>query len=133
MPWKKPYRPKSDNGITQPFTSGIVTIYNVEDVAEPRFYPDVRQIQKVKLRYEERSLGLQRYYNEQQNQVQVERVIRCPRYMDVTNQDIAETEDGKRYRIDIVQAIMDVFPPCMDLTLEKYEQNPTDETKGGEV
>ena len=65
--------------------------------------------------------------------MQVERVIRCPRYMDVTNQDIAETEDGKRYRIDIVQAIMDVFPPCMDLTLEKYEQNPTDETKGGEV
>ena len=93
----------------------------------------MRLIQKVKLRYEERSLGLQRYYNEQQNQVQVERVIRCPRYMDVTNQDIAETEDGKRYRIDIVQAIMGVFPPCMDLTLDKYEQNPTDETKGGEV
>ena len=109
MPWEKPYRPKSDNGITQPFTSGIVTIYNVEDVAEPGFFPDVRLIQKVKLRYEERSLGLQRYYNEQQNQVQVERVIRCPRYMDVTNQDIAETEDGKRYRIDIVQAIMGVF------------------------
>ena len=83
MAWSRPYRPKTDNGVTQPFTSGIVTIYSEQNVAPPGYLPQVQLIEKVTLRYEERSLGLQRYFNAQQNQVQVERVIRCPRYAGV--------------------------------------------------
>lgn len=131
MAWSRPYRPKTDNGVTQPFTSGIVTIYSEQNVAPPGYLPQVQLIEKVTLRYEERSLGLQRYFNAQQNQVQVERVIRCPRYAGVTNQDVAKTEDGTRYRIDMVQAVMDVYPPCMDLTLARYEQAPDGEAEGG--
>lgn len=131
MAWSKPYRPKTDNGVTQPFTSGIVTIYGEQNVAPPGYLPQVQLTEKVTLRYEERSLGLQRYFNAQQNQVQVERVIRCPRYAGVTNQDVAKTEDGGRYRIDMVQAVMGVYPPCMDLTLARYEQAPAGEAEGG--
>lgn len=131
MAWSRPYRPKTDNGVTQLFTSGIVTIYSERNVAPPGYIPQVQLTEKVTLRYEERSLGLQRYFNAQQNQVQVERVIRCPRYAGVTNQDVAETEDGTRYRIDMVQAVMDVYPPCMDLTLARYEQVPDGEAEGG--
>lgn len=127
----RPYRPKTDNGVTQTFTSGIVTIYGEQNVAPPGYIPQVQLTEKATLRYEERSLGLQRYFNAQQNQVQVERVIRCPRYAGVTNQDVAETEDGTRYRIDMVQAVMDVYPPCMDLTLARYEQAPDGEAEGG--
>ena len=131
MAWSRPYRPKTDNGVTQSFTSGIVTVYSEQNVAPPGYLPQVQLTEKVTLRYEERSLGLQRYFNAQQNQVQVERVIRCPRYAGVTNQDVAETEDGTRYRIDMVQAVMDVYPPCMDLTLARYEQAPEGEAEGG--
>ena len=131
MAWSRPYRPKTDNGVTQPFTSGIVTIYSERNVAPPGYLPQVQLTEKVTLRYEERGLGLQRYFNAQQNQVQVERVIRCPRYAGVTNRDVAKTEDGTRYRIDMVQAVMDVYPPCMDLTLARYEQVPDGEAEGG--
>lgn len=131
MAWSRPYRPKTENGVTQPLTSGIVTIYGEKNIALPGYLPQVQLTEKVTLRYEERSLGLQRYFNAQQNQVQVERVIRCPRYASVTNQDVAETEDGTRYRIDMVQAVMDVYPPCMDMTLARYEQVPDGEAEGG--
>lgn len=131
MAWSRPYRPKTDNGVTQSFTSGVVTVYSEQNVAPPGYLPQVQLTEKVTLRYEERSLGLQRYFNAQQNQVQVERVIRCPRYAGVTNQDVAETEDGTRYRIDMVQAVMDVYPLCMDLTLARYEQVPDGEAEGG--
>ena len=40
----------------------------------------------------------------------------------VSNQDVAIMEDGQRYRIDSVQHVPDVYPPCMDLTLAKVEQ-----------
>ena len=131
MAWSRPYRPKTENGVTQPLTSGIVTIYSERNVAPPGYIPQVQLTEKVTLRYEERSLGLQRYFNAQQNQVQVERVIRCPRYAGVTNQDVAETEDGTRYCIDMVQAVMGAYPPCMDLTLARYEQAPDGEAEGG--
>ena len=57
-----------------------------------------------------------------QNQIQVERVIRGPRAGQVTSQDVAETEDGRRYRIDLVQTVDGVWPPSQDLTLVKYQQ-----------
>lgn len=127
----RPYRPKTDNGVTQPFTSGIVTIYGEKNIALPGYLPQVQLAEKAILRYEERSLGLQRYFNAQQNQIQIERVIRCPRRPGITNQDVAKTEDGTRYRINMVQAVMDVYPPCMDLTLARYEQVPDGEAEGG--
>lgn len=131
MAWSRPYRPKTDSGVTQPLTSGIVIIYGEQNVASPGYLPQVQLNKKATLRYEERSLGIQRYYNAAQNQIQIERVIRIPRYAGVTNQDIAQTEDGTYYRIDLVQAVMDVYPPCMDLTLAKYEQAPDSEEEGG--
>ena len=131
MPWKAPARPKWDNGVSQCFDDGVVTVYTAQNKAEPGYHPRIELAEKVRLRYEERSLGIQRYYNAAQNQIQIERVIRVPRYAGVTNQDIAQTEDGTYYRIDLVQAVMDVYPPCMDLTLAKYEQVPGSEEEGG--
>lgn len=47
--------------------------------------------------------------------------MRVPRYGGITNQDVAITEDGRQYRIDLVQNA-DVYPPSLDLTLAKIEQ-----------
>ena len=120
MTWKAPYRPS--NEVTQGYNSGVVTVYAVTDSARPGYQPVEQLTEKIKLRYEEQRLGIQRYYNAMQNQIQVERVIRVPRAEQITSQDVAETEDGRRYRIDLVQTVDGVWPPSQDLTLVKYQQ-----------
>lgn len=121
MSWKAPYRP--DNNITQSFPDGVVAIFSTADTALPGYQPQLSLTETYRLRYEEQRLGLRRYYEARQNQIQVERVIRVPRVSGITSQDVAETEDGRRYRIDLVQAA-DTYPPSLDLTLVKYVQDP---------
>ena len=121
--WKEPFRP--NDGITQGFNDGVVTIYTVDNTAEPGYKPVEGLKKKISLRYEERRLGIQRYYNAQQNQMQVERVLRVPKAGRITSQDVAITEDGEQYRIDLIQKADDVYPSALDLTLlktvQKYE------------
>ena len=121
MTWKAPYRPRGE--ISQSYNDGVVTVYAVTDSGPPGGLPVEKPAKKAVLRYEERRLGLQRYYAGKQNQVEVERVLRTPRRRDVSSQDLAVTEDGVQYRIDLVQSADDVFPPSMDLTLTRIDQN----------
>lgn len=118
--YQRPNRPAHD--ITQPFNSGVVKIYAVANIAAPGYAPKMALKEKVTLRYEEMRLGINRYYQAMQNNIQIERVIRCPRWGDVTNQDVAITEDGKQYRIDLIQSVDDVYPACIDVSLTKIEQ-----------
>ena len=118
--WKAPNRPNHE--ITQPYNDGIVTIYAAEDVAKPGYAPQVELTKKVTLPYAEQRLGIQRYYQGMQNQIEIERVIRVPKSVPVNSQDVAQTEDGRKYRIDLVQSVLDVYPPSLDLTLVKVSQ-----------
>lgn len=123
MTWKAPVRPRTDNGVTQNYSDGVVEIIAVVDTAKPGYQLQPGDPQeKYTLRYEERRLGIQRYYSSLQNQIQLDRVIRVPRVAGITTQDIAVTEDKQAYRIDLVQSVMDVYPPSLDLTLTKIEQ-----------
>ena len=123
MTWKAPVRPRTDNGVTQNYNDGVVAIIAVVDKAKPGYQPQPGEPQeKYTLRYEERRLGIQRYYSSLQNQIQLDRVIRVPRVAGITTQDFAVTEDQQAYRIDLVQSVMDVYPPSLDLTLTKIEQ-----------
>lgn len=122
MAWKAPYRPRHDNGVTQNFCDGIVKICRAADQAKPGYKPQQGLTHKVTLRYEERRLGIQRYYEGKQNQIQIERVIRVPRVNAVSSQDVAVTEDGEQYRIDLVQTVTDLYPESMDLTLSRIQQ-----------
>lgn len=119
--WKAPYRPS--NQVTQAFNSGLVKIYTVENVAAPGYKPVEKLVYKLTLRYEEQRLGITRFYSGQQNQSQIERVIRVPRAGGVNNQNVAITEDGHKYRIDLVQAVMEIYPPSLDLTLARLDQD----------
>ena len=121
MPWRAPYRPGSE--ITQSYNDGVVTVYAVTDTARPGYQPKPALTPKVTLRYEEQRLGIQRFYSGKQNQVELERVIRTPRLACVSSQDVAVTEDGRQYRIDMVQSVPDIWPASMDLTLAKVAQN----------
>ena len=120
MPWKAPARP--NNEITQSYNDGLVTIYTISDIAKPGYKPVIKPVKKAVLRYEEQRLGLQRYYSSKQAQVEIERVIRAPRAGGVNSQDIAVTEDGRQYHVSLVQSVMDVYPPSVDITLAKIEQ-----------
>lgn len=118
--WKAPKRP--EHKITQGFNDGLVTIFSVSDSAAPGYQPVETLTEKIRLRYAERRVGIRRFYDGRQNQTEVERVLRVPRAGDVTNRDVAVTEDGTRYRIDLVQLAPDVWPPSVDLQLVLYTQ-----------
>lgn len=118
--WQAPNRPKGE--ITQTYNDGVVTIYSVTDGAQPGYQPMPVLDEKIVLRYEERRMGLQRYYQAMQDQVKIERVLRTPRAGGVTSQDVAITEDGRQYRVYMVQAVTDVYPPSVDITLSTIDQ-----------
>ena len=118
--WRAPSRPK--NEISQSFNDGVAEIYEQTDAAAPGYQPRPELKKKITLRYEERKLGIQRYYSAAQNQQRIERVLRVPKTAKVNSQDVAITEDGRQYRIELVQTVPDVYPPCVDITLSRIEQ-----------
>ena len=126
--WKSPYRAKGE--VSQRYNDGVVRIYSVEDTAAPGYAPVETPTLKITLRYEERRLGITRYFSGAQNQMQIDRVLRVQRAGKITSQDIAVTEDGQNYRVNLVQSVPDVWPESMDLTLSKIEQ-VIDLTEGG--
>ncbi len=118
---KKPTRP--NNEISQQYNSGFLVVYAVSDEAEAGYQPKLTLSEKVRLRYEERRLGLNRLYLARQDQVEISRVVRVPRRLEVSPQDVAITEDGRQYRIDSVQAVQDIWPASMDLSLAQLTEN----------
>lgn len=117
---RNPFRP--GNEISQPFNSGAVSIYRVTDAGEPGYAPVPRLELRVRLHYEERKLGLIRFYSAKQDQVKVEKVLRVPRRPEISPQDVAVTQDGKQYRIELIQMAEGVYPPSLDLTLANIQQ-----------
>lgn len=116
-----PYRPTHD--VSQPFNSGLVTIYAVNDGAEPGYAPKPELSEKCVLRYEEQRLGVTRYYAAKEANMDVEKVIRVPESSAAINpQDAARTQNGILYRIDFVQTVPGVYPRSLDLTLTRMEQ-----------
>ncbi len=119
---KTPFRP-DDRRITQSYRDGVVRIYTVTDGAAPGYQPrPVLAPLLETLFYQERRVGLQRYYAGRQAQVEVERVIRTQLRPAVNPQCVAVTEDGVQYGIELVQQVQDVYPPSMDLTLVRIDQ-----------
>lgn len=121
MPRKLPTR--QTNEITQQYNSGYVDIYEVQDEAEPGYQPLPKLTHKARLRYEEQRLGINRLYLSRQNQAEIVRVIRTNRHKRFSTQDVAVTEDGMQYRIDTVQIVPDVFPPSVNISLRRIDQD----------
>lgn len=119
---KNPFRPRKEAQVTQCYNDGVVVISETSDAADNGLLPVVVKTEKGTLPYQERRLGLQRYYEAKQNQIRVERVIRVPApSWPITSLDDAQTEDRNNYRIDMVQIVPDVYPPSLDLTLRVFE------------
>lgn len=119
--WKAAHRP--DHKISQSYNDGVVTIYRIDDAAAPGYQPKEQPTKLVTLHYENRRVGVQRYYDAKQAQTTVSRVLRVQHTgTEITPQNKAVTEDGHEYRIDLIQFVPDVYPPSDDLTLVAYRQ-----------
>lgn len=117
----------------QMFNDGVVRIYHIENSAPPGAKPVEVPMLKARLRYAERTVGIQRHYTALQVNSVIRYLLRVPLRREVSVQDIAVPNDGNQYRISLVQYPENIVPPVMDLTLEdttaKYDLNGN--TTGG--
>jgi hypothetical protein len=108
-----------DKPVTQTYNDGVVKIYSVGNIAAPGKMPKEGLTLKATLRYDERVVGMSRYYAAMQNKVRADQLLRCPRVPGVAVEDVAVPNDGAQYKIKQVQYPPDVEPSSMDLTLER--------------
>jgi len=107
------------NFYTQPLNDGVLEVY-ANDRADG---VDNLTIKHGCLRYDERTVGINRYYKAKQENVEITRLLRVQRLRDISTQDIAVTEVGEQYHIRRIVYPKDVVPPCCDLSLERVTQN----------
>lgn len=102
--------------------SGIAVIYAVENASDRGAYPVERVTLKSTECFENRTVGMSRYYAAKHANVTVDRVIRIWRNASVTTQDVVKI-DGDFYIIQQVQDASDKDElPVTDLTLERTVQ-----------
>lgn len=105
---------------TQTFNDGIVDIYKVGNIAQPGNMPKDGLTKKVgPLRYEERTVGMGRFWTAMQSQVKINLIFRVQRINSVSTQDVIIPNDGNQYKIMQIQYVPNIEPPSMDLSLEK--------------
>lgn len=75
------------------------------------------------LRYEERTVGMGRFWTAMQSNARIDMVLRVPQRRSVCTQDVAIPIDGEQYEIKQIQYPPDVDPPVMDLSLERVDAN----------
>ncbi len=103
----------------QSFNDGVVRLYEVGNIG-PRGGMRVEGLKiKATLRYKERTVGLNRFLANKQNNVNIQYLLRCPRLRNISTQDIAIPNDGKQFRITQIQYPEETNPPVMDITLEE--------------
>ncbi|BCI60846.1 phage head closure protein [Solibaculum mannosilyticum] len=102
---------------------GLCSIYKVKNVAEKGNKP-VKGLTKLvgPVCYEERTVGITRYYTAMQAHVRVDRVLRIWKNTEISSQDVCIPADGQQYTIQQIQHTTDDDGlPVSDLTLERLE------------
>lgn len=99
---------------------GIVTLYALENIAEPGFMPVEKLVEKGTAYYSYSTAGITRIYAAMGANRQFDLVIRCHNMTELPEGvKYAIPEDGKQYRIDPAQPIYDA--DAIDLTLVRLE------------
>ena len=103
----------------QTFNDGILTVYAVGNIALPGTQPKQGLTKKVgPLRFEERIVGMGRFWDASQSNVKISQILRTPRINSVSTQDVV-LANGEQFKILQIQYIPDVEPKSMDLSLER--------------
>lgn len=99
---------------------GLVTLYALENTAQPGFMPVERLVEKGRAYYSYVTAGVTRIYAAMGANRQFDLVIRCHNMIALPDGvKFAVPEDGQQYRIDPAQPIYD--EDAIDLTLVRLE------------
>lgn len=109
------------------FSDGLAKIYRKENVSKPGDMPIEKLVHIITLRYRQKTVGAQRFYDAKKNQEQIDNVIRTLFNKNVCVLDIAKLEDGRKYKIRQVQYPETEGVKVMDLALERIEEGDEDE------
>jgi hypothetical protein len=105
---------------TQTYNDGVLDIYLVGNISQEGNMPVDKLTLKIgKLRYENRRVGMSRFWIAKQATARIDKMVRVPR-LRISSQDVALI-DGEQYRIIQTQDQDDVSPISMDLSLERLE------------
>ena len=100
---------------------GLVTLYSLENVAQPGFMPVQKLVEQGKAYYSYVTAGITRIYAAMGANRQFDLVIRCHNMVELQDGvKYAIPEDGKQYRIDPAQPVYD--DDAIDLTLVRLEE-----------
>lgn len=110
--------------------AGLVTLCILENTAEPGDMPKERLVAEDTYQFEERTVGVTRFYAAQGVNQQIDMLIRIWRsnvhigmYALLTEYEYQENEDGDQYRITNVQHLLDGNGlKVTDLTLARVDR-----------
>lgn len=103
------------------FGDGVAEICGIVNIAEEGDRPKEKLIVKERLRFENRTVGLQRFFDAAQEKITVSRVISLPLIPAVSTQDVVVIS-GNQYEIKMKQEKFDTRPASMLLTLSDVEE-----------
>lgn len=104
----------------QSYKDGVLSIYGVKNVSVPGNAPVDKLILKYKvLRYDEKTVGIKRYWTAKQQKANITSLLRTPKRFDVSTNDVAVVK-GKQFKIEQVQ-YPEKEPLSMDLSLSRLE------------
>lgn len=104
----------------QTFNDGTLTVYAVENAGLPGNMKKGRLVKKAgPLRYEERTVGVSRFYTALQNRERIDLVLRVPHQDGIGALDVCIPRDGKQYQIVQCQHPQGAAPCVDDLALER--------------
>ena len=85
------------------FDDGILTIYEVNNTAEPGNKPQIGLVKKSQHYFGLETVGINRYYTALQAKQQIETLVHIWQDRQIHSQDICVLEDGEQYKIVMVQ------------------------------
>jgi len=100
----------------QTFNDGVISVYSIESVDNGS---ETLELKQKNLRFNERTVGINRYYRAKQDNVEITKVIRTPRLQKISTQDVVRFLNGEQYYIRRIVPPENVTPPCWDLSLER--------------
>ena len=107
------------------FDDGILTVYKVDNIAEPGDKPVQGLTAKASYFYGYDRLGITRYYTALEANQQIEAVVNVPEWTDIKISDVAimDEQPDVQYQINLVQPETDENGlRIMKLTLERMNQ-----------
>lgn len=105
------------------FGDGIAIVLDNQNRGGIGNYPREKLVERCRLRYRERTVGVTRFYSALQDNGKIDRLIRCQRRDEVTTLDvigiIRAGGNIEYYKIAQLQYPEDVALPVMDISLER--------------